>query len=763
MRKLLSIALVLLCCKNMYSQSAGWQWVDNKEAKNWGAANTSIVNDNNCNLYSLSLYQQTNGDTLISKFSKDGKCIGAAVVPQKKVTVISGEIKIQDSLIKCVVVFAFNDTLIFGKDTILPDYPSVNRIILYIELAATDLSYIKAKKIVRVNNSFNSITTYDFEIINNSIIIEASFNYDSLIFCDNSSYVHTLGSSFYWGVLISYDTKNEKIEWKKIYHNDSSSYIKNISKKADNAIILGFSKNDVFSPYYNNFAEIIDPKGKVLIHHDFNNQNAQINKIISNNSHIYLSGQANDDTVIINNKIYSITYGSFFIAELDNKLNTIWIKFGTGKIVDMIVDKKNIVTVLGEFGNTLQYQNYRFQNPFIKQYHDADFEMFFMRLDSVGNLKYIEHHEVPFHHHAIKISANENDIFFSGTFHYETKPYTTYFGNIPIFIDTGEYNYVARYTVSKLFFNIYLGTCKDSIIVEHDPEYTTFNWFLNDTIYIGSGEKIKWNTNYPPGKYNIKVVASGAIVCDAEYKDTLTYVNPLPPVDIGSDTSMCIHDSLVLKANIIGNYTWNTHDTTANITIKKAGKYFVTVYDSAKCFVSDSIIVNYFPQQKLNLGRDFSYCIDSGLPQLDVAGYKYYLWSTGETSSSIQIKDPAQYSLLVTDSFNCKQYDTIEIAEVCPPKVYVPNSFTPNGDGLNDIFKPSASFVEKYTLTIYNKWGELIYTGTEKDEGWNGKYRNTEAKEDIYIWLLTWTGKRDVNYDINGTQQGTVTLIRKAK
>ncbi|MBA3664968.1 MAG: gliding motility-associated C-terminal domain-containing protein [Bacteroidetes bacterium] len=71
--------------------------------------------------------------------------------------------------------------------------------------------------------------------------------------------------------------------------------------------------------------------------------------------------------------------------------------------------------------------------------------------------------------------------------------------------------------------------------------------------------------------------------------------------------------------------------------------------------------------------------------------------------------------------------------------MYVPNAFTPNGDGLNDIFQPKGFGIVKYELEVFDRWGEKLFSTTKFEEGWSGTYvkRNSEpVPNDVYVWQI---------------------------
>ncbi|RYZ51448.1 MAG: gliding motility-associated C-terminal domain-containing protein, partial [Chitinophagaceae bacterium] len=89
--------------------------------------------------------------------------------------------------------------------------------------------------------------------------------------------------------------------------------------------------------------------------------------------------------------------------------------------------------------------------------------------------------------------------------------------------------------------------------------------------------------------------------------------------------------------------------------------------------------------------------------------------------------------------------------------LYFPNAFTPNGDHRNDVFKSAYNHsIRKYRLTIFNRWGNLVFTTSNGEKGWDGIYNGKEQGTGVYVWLATYTtalGKQK-------TQKGVVTLLR---
>ena len=98
---------------------------------------------------------------------------------------------------------------------------------------------------------------------------------------------------------------------------------------------------------------------------------------------------------------------------------------------------------------------------------------------------------------------------------------------------------------------------------------------------------------------------------------------------------------------------------------------------------------------------------------------------------------------------NCWQVDTlIVVVKECPPNIedliFVPNAFSPNNDGKNDVFKIHGLNIYHVKMEIYNRWGEKIFSESGNHVGWDGKFQNQEVPEGVYI-VVTEVSYRDNN------------------
>jgi gliding motility-associated-like protein len=198
-------------------------------------------------------------------------------------------------------------------------------------------------------------------------------------------------------------------------------------------------------------------------------------------------------------------------------------------------------------------------------------------------------------------------------------------------------------------------------------------------------------------------------------------------------------------------------------TANAPGIYFVTVTDSCNNILSDTITIKPLDAQ-LSLNYPNTLCLyDTAFISLD-SRFTNYIWNpadAGITQNNLLKLFPIQSTLFnvsAESSIGCSISDTILIkVEECPIYFYIPNAFTPNNDGSNDIFKPIVSGnLAEYHFEIYNRFGQKIFTTKQINEGWNGTIKGMPQNTGIYIWLCSYKFRnKQVVF-----KKGTVLLVR---
>lgn len=228
-----------------------------------------------------------------------------------------------------------------------------------------------------------------------------------------------------------------------------------------------------------------------------------------------------------------------------------------------------------------------------------------------------------------------------------------------------------------------------------------------------------------------------ALGCDSLLVTNLTVLPSLKPM-LGSDRDLCTGEVLRLYPGNFARYLWNNGSTDSSINVNTPGLYTVRVTANNSCTAIDSFTIRKINPLPTNfLPPDTLLCTSAILP-LQVNGFSNYTWSTGAASPSVTITGPGVYSLVVTDKNNCVGSDSIVVRpkEGCIP-IAIPNSFTPNNDGLNDIFRPMVNTaVSEFRMQIFDRWGQLIFRSNSLLNGWDGTNKGSMLPMGAYTYFI---------------------------
>ena len=179
-----------------------------------------------------------------------------------------------------------------------------------------------------------------------------------------------------------------------------------------------------------------------------------------------------------------------------------------------------------------------------------------------------------------------------------------------------------------------------------------------------------------------------------------------------------------------------------------------------KTAVSNSLSVNVDPLQPPTsfLPGDTALCSFQRIVLKANRSFNSYLWSTNETSADIRVKQPGIYWLEVTDQFRCTGRDSFTIfPKTCIEGIFVPNAFTPDKNGKNDLFKPIMNAdVKEYRFIVYNRWGQIVFETTTLNKGWDGTFKNMPENSGVFIWQCIY----QLYGEAPASKRGTVLLLR---
>ncbi|MCW8898593.1 MAG: gliding motility-associated C-terminal domain-containing protein, partial [Flavobacteriales bacterium] len=186
--------------------------------------------------------------------------------------------------------------------------------------------------------------------------------------------------------------------------------------------------------------------------------------------------------------------------------------------------------------------------------------------------------------------------------------------------------------------------------------------------------------------------------------------------------------------------------------VTQQGVYWVQVTNSCGSS-TDTININYNPLPIVYLGNDTTLCqgetllLDATLPNAT------YLWQDNTTNPTFNVTQQGVYWVQVTVN-NCSKMDTLILNDGdCEILLEIPNVFTPNNDGINDLFVPVTSKgIVSMNTVIYNRWGNKIYETNKLSINWDGH----DVSDGTYFWVILYTDIKG----IKNTLKGYVTILK---
>ena len=287
----------------------------------------------------------------------------------------------------------------------------------------------------------------------------------------------------------------------------------------------------------------------------------------------------------------------------------------------------------------------------------------------------------------------------------------------------------------------------ETVVLDATQPGLSYNWSTGSTqsqISLTSSE-------------TISLTVTNADNCESTETVEVTF-NPLPTIDLPEDTLICQDGTVILDpGNPTYTYSWSDGTNGSTLEVNAEGPILVDFTDVNGCQGSDFVFVSLVPFLEINLGEDLSVCGGDAIlldPDPTQTGTDY-LWSTGDITPSLEVTETGTFWVIVSNE--CfSDSDTLNIEVQTEGGLFVPNAFTPNGDGLNDQFVVSALNVPDFEILIFNRWGREIFRSNNATNAWDGSVKGQPAPQGSYTYLIKYTNC-NLEPDI---RQGSITLIR---
>jgi gliding motility-associated-like protein len=282
-------------------------------------------------------------------------------------------------------------------------------------------------------------------------------------------------------------------------------------------------------------------------------------------------------------------------------------------------------------------------------------------------------------------------------------------------------------------------------------------WYLND-IELPNYANHNQITPTIPGNYRVEFL--NTLDCpksSAEFP--ITFNNKLNIMITSSvSRTICEGESVKLSAGVYPNasYLWSNGEETENINVSTSGKYSVQVTSQFSCIsVSDEVDVVVNPLPLLTPNEQLKLCIilKEEVKLNADPGYAYYTWNGKRgIEPHLTVNQPGLYTVIIEDINGCRASKTFQVNSYCK-EIIAPNAFSPNGDGINDIWKVSGlENMPNANLKIFNRLGTKMYERRGNNLIWDGNIDNSPAPVGVYYYVITSTKLQTV--------KGTITLIR---
>lgn len=289
------------------------------------------------------------------------------------------------------------------------------------------------------------------------------------------------------------------------------------------------------------------------------------------------------------------------------------------------------------------------------------------------------------------------------------------------------------------------------------------------TAVVGGDGNVTWNTGATSPTITVDTAGSYVVTVTnscgtAEAAAQVTFGPATPVISPLPDLALCAGRSVQIAPLVAGEgtYAWSTGATTTSIVVAAAGTVELSVTNACGADVEQFTIVDGGDLPVLlTLSGDTASC--PGVP-IDLwalfNGAAALRWSTGDSTERITVSEPGLYRVEATNACGTVAEEITVLASACPidpVEVYLPNAFTPDGDGVNDVFGViTEDTLEAFELLIFNRWGERIWSANDQRSMWDGTYSGDRCPDGVYATLLRYRGEGDTSV----LRRGHVTLLR---
>ncbi len=296
----------------------------------------------------------------------------------------------------------------------------------------------------------------------------------------------------------------------------------------------------------------------------------------------------------------------------------------------------------------------------------------------------------------------------------------------------------------------------------------SYTWSPDNSLFHSNPNTVIASPTISTNYTVMGVYSSGTVNCEMT-QEILIDVVPTITASATRTLEVCKGSSVKLSAGGGNQYVWAPSTGLSSSLISQpyaepesTTMYTVYVSDGGFCTKTATCVVIVNETPVVNAGEDFTANVDDPI-YLNARGTGTLKWILGEgiichdcPNSQITPQNSGCYQIEAMGKNGCKAIDEVCIEITKDWSIYIPNVFTPNFDGLNDAFLVYGVGISDIEVTIFDRWGEQIYHNEQQTKGWDGTVRDSEGKQDVYQYLVSFKAVDGKKH----TKTGHVTLLK---
>ncbi len=282
------------------------------------------------------------------------------------------------------------------------------------------------------------------------------------------------------------------------------------------------------------------------------------------------------------------------------------------------------------------------------------------------------------------------------------------------------------------------GDCESLTVALSDAstgQELEYSWDVDGSVYNTPEVVHEFDS---PGTYTISMTITD-LICDvtSTYTETVDVINSIE-FELEPEYYLCYNESaltLIANGNSATSFSWSTGDEGPSTTVSDPGTYSVTAIQNGCSELRDFVVI---PVTEQSVSNDITICegVRTSLAIVNDGGSDFQWCNDGEPATILP-DEAGEYCYTFLDSFGCVQEGrvTLDITDR-NADVYIPNAFTPNGDGINDVFRVVGEDLLDFSLIIWNRWGEEVFATNDPDAIWNGSFQGNDyfVPNGVYVW-----------------------------